>query len=83
MPFFWGLWDKAFNWDELQRFIAGYQGARRFYEWTLTILRFFRNRPVSGPGSTETDSGWIRHGPSRVREGKNGNLNLVVSGYLD
>jgi hypothetical protein len=42
-------------------------------------LALFCNRPVSGPGSTETDSGWIRHGPSRVREGKNGNLNLVVS----
>jgi hypothetical protein len=25
MPFFWGLWDKGFNWDGLQRFIAGYQ----------------------------------------------------------
>jgi hypothetical protein len=25
MPFFWGLWDKEFNWDGLQRFIAGYQ----------------------------------------------------------
>ena len=24
MPFFWGLWDKGFNWDGLQRF-AGYQ----------------------------------------------------------
>jgi hypothetical protein len=23
--FFWGLWDKGFNWDRLQRFIAGYQ----------------------------------------------------------
>jgi Resolvase, N terminal domain len=22
---FWGLWDKGFNWDGLQRFIAGYQ----------------------------------------------------------
>jgi hypothetical protein len=28
MPFFWDLWDKGFNWDGLQRFIAGYQGAR-------------------------------------------------------
>jgi hypothetical protein len=25
MPFFSGLWDKGFNWDGLQRFIAGYQ----------------------------------------------------------
>ena len=25
MPFFWGLWDKGFNWDGPQRFIAGYQ----------------------------------------------------------
>ena len=25
MPFFWGLWDKGFNRDGLQRFIAGYQ----------------------------------------------------------
>ena len=25
MPFFWGLWDKGFNWDGLQRFMAGYQ----------------------------------------------------------
>ncbi len=25
MPFFWGLWDKGFNSDRLQRFIAGYQ----------------------------------------------------------
>jgi len=25
MPFLWGLWDKGFNWDGLQRFIAGYQ----------------------------------------------------------
>jgi len=22
---FWGLWDDGFNWDGLQRFIAGYQ----------------------------------------------------------
>ena len=25
MPFFWGLWHEGFNWDGLQRFIAGYQ----------------------------------------------------------
>lgn len=27
------------------------------YKWTLTVLRFFRNRPVSGAGSTETGNG--------------------------
>ena len=44
MPFFWGLWDKGFNWDGPQRFIAGYQPPTKHCSRQERDLRAFAKK---------------------------------------
>ena len=41
---FWGLWDEGFNWDRLQRFIAGYQTADQTCALQERDLRAFAKK---------------------------------------